>query len=131
MHNQYKNLFIILIVIINGCEQRSEYMMAIVNNTSDTINIFFTGNSATTQGTENIVALPNQETNYYNAEGWTVKEKNMECDPQINSDEVTIVTSSERNLLKNIWNKEEWYCETDENNSYWKMIFRIEEEDLE
>jgi len=121
----------ILSVLTPGCEQQSEYIMAIMNNSSDTINVYFTGNSAYVNGTESVIALPNKETVYYTDSGWTIKDKNMECDPHISYDEVSVVTSSERTFLKNIWDKEEWTCETGKNNSYWKMIFKIEESDFE
>ena len=104
--------------------------MIIDNNTQDTIEIVFIGQTSYTNGTDSILALPMNQIIYYDAEGKKIKTKNFECDPQISKDEVDITTSSNRMLIKDISDKENWECETNSKNTYWRLIFQINETDL-
>jgi len=132
MTNQIRYLFYCFCILtLSNCDKYSIYTIEIRNNTADTIRIFYKGTTEYTNGTDSIIALPKSDTIYYNAEGPTIKSKNHDCDPQISENEVTIKTSSNRTLTKNIANKENWNCETDDKNSFWKMYFTIEESDLE
>ena len=104
--------------------------MIIDNKTQDTIEIIFTGQTAYTNGTDSIYALPMNQIIYFDAEGKKIKTKNFECDPKISKDEVDISTSSNRILIKDISDKENWECETNSKNTYWRLIFKINETDL-
>jgi len=129
---QIKYLFYSFCILsLTNCDKYSIYTIEIRNNSTDTIRIYYKGTTAYTNGTDSIVALPQSDTIYYDVEGRTVTPKYFECDPQISENEVTIKTSSNRTLTKNIANKENWNCETDRKNTYWNMYFTIEESDLE
>lgn len=128
-----KSIILVTIIITLGlmsCDKYSNYQMVISNNTHDTVKVYFTGQTAYTNGTDSIIAVPLNQTVYYDAEGRKIKTENHVCDPQISIDEVIIKTSSHRTLIKDISKKENWNCETDSKNTYWKMIFTIEEMDL-
>jgi hypothetical protein len=127
-----RNILLILFIpgLLMCCDEYSDYQMIIDNNSLDTIKIVYSGTTAYTNGTDSIIALPGEKTIYYDAEGRTIKSKNFECDPQISKDEVNITTSSKRLLIKDISDKENWECETDSKNTYWKIIFQINETDL-
>jgi hypothetical protein len=129
-----RHITLILIFAVLGlvicCDEYSDYQMIIENNTQDTIEIVFSGHTAYTNGTDSIIALPEKSTIYYDAEGRKIKSKNFECDPQIAEDEVEIATSSSKTLTKEISNKENWECETNSKNTYWRLIFRINNADL-
>jgi len=112
------------------CDKYSDYQMIIDNNTLDTIEIVFSGQTAYTNDIDSILALPERSTIYFDAEGYRVKSKNFECDPQISENEVEIITSSNKTLTKEISNKENWECETNSKNTYWRLIFRINNTDL-
>jgi hypothetical protein len=104
--------------------------MIINNNTQDTILIILSGQSAYTNGTDSIISLPMNQEIYYKAEGYKIKKKNFECDPQIAFNEVLVKNSSNRILTKDIANKENWDCETDSRNTYLRIVFQINESDL-
>ena len=104
--------------------------MSIDNRSTDTIKIYFDGLTARTNGTDSVIALPNNETIYYSSDGWRIKSKNHNCDPQISPNEVTTISSSGKILTRDISDKLYWTCETDKKNTFWKMIFIIEQSDL-
>ena len=113
-----------------GCEKRSEYQNIIDNKTNDTIFIYLQGTSAYVSGADTIIALPNKQTIYYSADGWRIRSKNHYCDPQLSSSETTVVLRGGKTLKKDLTKKENWICETDKNNTFWKMIFQVYDEDL-
>lgn len=117
--------------LITACEKRSDYKNAIDNKTNDTISIFLKGTSAYVSGTDTIIAFPNRQTVYYSAEGWRIRNKNHDCDPQLATSETTIVVSGGKTIKKDLTKKENWNCETDKDNTYWIMIFKINNEDLQ
>ena len=119
-----------LIFLTSSCEKLSEYQNIIDNRTNDTISIYLKGTSAYVSGTDTIIALPKKQTTYYIADGWTIRSKNHVCDPQLFSSETTVVLSGGKMLKKDITKKENWNCETDKNNTFWKMIFKINVEDI-
>jgi hypothetical protein len=120
-----------ILALVTSCDKYSDYQMIIDNKSSDTIRFYFEGGTAYTNGTDSIIVLPVSENFYYNEIGTMIKTKNHDCDPQISDNEFSIITSSSRLLIKNISNKENWNCETNNKNTYWKMIFTINETDLE
>ena len=123
---------IIILFLCSGCDYYCDYFTGIDNQTADTVICVFSGTTAYVQTVDTVVALPHQETIYFEAISATrVFPKNWECDPKIASDEVVVTTSSGRTLMKDISDKNNWYCETYEGASYWRMIFLIEEENLE
>jgi hypothetical protein len=133
MTNQIRLLFYFLLILtLSNCGDKfSIYTIEIRNNTTDTIRIFYKGNTSYTNRTDSIIAFPNSDTTYYCVEGRTIKSKNQDCDPQNSENEVVVKTSSNRTLVKNIAAKENWSCETDEKNTFWNMYFVIKESDLE
>lgn len=123
---------IVLAVLVFGlmsCDEYSDYQMIIDNRTNDTIMILYNGNTSYTNGTDSILVKPQSKNMYYNAEGRTMK--NWNCDPQINKDEVNVKISNSKTLKKDISNKDNWNCETDKKNTYWKMTFIITMDDIE
>jgi hypothetical protein len=104
--------------------------MKISNNSTDTIAIYFSGTTAYVNGIDTVRVLPNQDTIYYDKIGTLIKTKNFECDPQILANEVSVIASSGRTFIKDMADPENWTCETDSKNTYWKMIFYIDEADL-
>jgi len=132
--NSMKNLGIIFITLSCGllsCDEYSTYSFEIENNSSDTIRIYFTGATAYTNGADSVVVNPNNNNIYYESEGRKIKSKNFNCYPQISENETAIKTSSQRVLKKSIWDEVNWICETDNDNTYYRLIFTITESDLE
>lgn len=130
MHRLKHLSFCCFILTLSNCDKYSTFTIEIRNNSEDTISIYYTGTTAYTNGVDSVISFPKSDTTYYIAEGKTVKSKNHNCDPQISENEVTIKTSSNRTLIKNISDKENWICETDKKNTFWNMYFVIEESDL-
>ena len=131
--NYDKYFLIILFILLLGlssCDEYSDYSIGIINNSSDTISIYYSGTTAYRNGVDTVVVFPNRENIYYNAEGRTIKSKNFDCDPQISENEVTIKTSSNRILSKEIWEQSNWECDTDRKNTFYNMTFTISETDL-
>ena len=127
-----RQILIVLTVFVFGlmsCDKYSDYQMIIDNRTNDTIMILYNGNTSYTNGTDSILVKPQSKNMYYNSEGWTMK--NWNCDPQINKDEVVVKISDNKTLKKDISNKDNWNCETDKKNTYWKMTFIITMDDIE
>lgn len=123
-------LLSVLIVGLTSCEKYIEYQNIIDNRSSDTISVYFQGTTAYVQQTDTVIALPYTKTVYYQAMGRTIPTRNRTCNPQISGNETTIATSSGRKLIKDITSKQNWMCETDDNSTFWKQIFLINESDL-
>lgn len=119
----------VLLLGLMGCDKYSNYQIIIDNRTNDTIMILFSGNTSYTNGIDSILVIPQSKNMYYNTEGRTMK--NWNCDPQINKDEVIVKISNNKTLKKDISNKDNWNCETDKKNTYWKMTFLITMDDIE
>lgn len=119
-----------LLLGLSGCDKYSPYTIGILNNSSDTICVYYTGQTARTNRTDSIIVLPESRNVYYNAEVITMTIKNLTCDPEIAETEVSVKTSSNRILSKLIWDKSNWTCDTDKKNSYYRMTFEISESDL-
>jgi hypothetical protein len=125
-------IWIVLSVVVLGlisCDEYSDYQMIIDNRTNDTILILYKGNTSYTNGTDSVLVKPQSENMYYNSEGRTMK--NWNCDPQVIRDEVIVKISGNKTLKKDISNMDNWNCETDTNNTYWKMTFIITMDDIE
>lgn len=122
-------LLTVFVIGLMSCDKYSDYQMIIDNRTNDTIMILFNGNTSYTNGTDTILVKPQSKNMYYNSDGRTMK--NWNCDPQINKEEVIVKISNNKTLKKDISNKDNWNCETDKKNTYWKMTFIIAIDDIE
>ena len=122
-------LLTVFVIGLMSCDKYSDYQMIIDNRTNDTIMILFNGNNSYTNGTDTILVKPQSKNMYYNSDGRTMK--NWNCDPQINKEEVIVKISNNKTLKKDISNKDNWNCETDKKNTYWKMTFIIAIDDIE
>ena len=123
-----RTIFIIaMIIALASCDEYIQYQSSIDNQTNDTIYIYFKGKTAYIQGANTFTYLPSTHTIYSDLEG--IKSKNIECDPRIDSKEVEISTNSGRMLTKDIWNANNWTCNT--TNQKHIMTFVITENDLE
>lgn len=128
-----KTFLVFLSVLIAGltsCEKYIEYQSIIDNRSSDTISVHFQGTTAYIQQTDTVIVPPYTKTVYYKFTGRTIPARNRICNPQISGNETTITTSSGRRLIKDIANKNNWICETNDDNSFWNQIFSINENDL-
>ena len=123
-----KIIFIIAIMtMFASCDEYLQYQANIDNQTNDTIKFFFKGRTAYLQGATEVMCLPHTNTIYMDYDAR--KGKNIPCDPRIDTDEVEIIISSERQLTKDIWNANNWVCNTTKKKH--TMTFVITEDDLQ
>lgn len=124
-----KIIFIFIIAIMCGCgDVYTSYDLTIVNKTTDTIKFYFTGTTAYTQGKDSVIVYPLSENNYFHLEGHPTKNA---CDYNgIYPNDVRVVVSNGKSLVKEISNIDNWECEGNRKIG-WKMTFVINDSDLE
>lgn len=122
------SLVIFMCLCLSCGDEYTTYTSSIDNQTSDTIYISFSGNTAYAQSRNSITCLPYVNNIYYKANGRILKK--IDCDPQISSDEVNIETSSGRSLKKDISDEDNWVCDGN-NKDGWVMTFIVSESDIE
>lgn len=123
-----KTIFIFIIAFICSCgDVNIMYDLTIVNKTSDTIILYFTGTTAYTQGRDSVIVYPLSENNYFHSEGRPVEDA---CGyTGIYPSDVKVVTASGKSLTKEISNVNNWQCDGNSKIG-WKMTFVINESDL-
>lgn len=124
-----KIFFIVIIVLTCGCGDINVfYDLTIINKTTDTIKFYFEGTTAYTQGKDSVIVYPLSENNYFHSEGRPVKNG---CEYSgIYPNDVKVVLSSGKSLVKEISNINNWECKGNSKTG-WKMTFVINENDLE
>lgn len=127
-----KSILVVLVLLLglSGCDDYSTYTRVINNNTSDTIRVYYSGETARANRVDSVIVLPESSKIYYNREVITMTLKNYDCNPEIAENEVKVKTSGNRILNKLIWDQTNWSCDTDKKNTYYKMTFKISENDL-
>ena len=123
--------FTLMVGCINGCDIYVDAQFSILNNTSDTIKLHFSELSYF--GLQDSIVICNPHTEDIFEKYKTDYIKNAPCHPFIEEKtdlSITVTTSSGKTLKKDIHKNHNWYCA--ENSSHlWKVVFEINEEDLE
>jgi len=135
-----KMKLVFIILLLSGCNGGCEFpshsyrqaQIAILNNTKDTIKFYFSDISYFLYLEDSIVVCKPYSENIL--EDYIVSyAKDIVCHPFIERHTdliITVTTSSGRTLIKDIKKNSNWYC-AENSRSLWKVVFEINEEDLE
>jgi len=126
--------FVFCFILINfvGCHMRYDHQKSIQNNTCDTIIFYFSDISYFANMKDNIVICYPYSENIFE---YVVIDyaKDNPCHPYMeNRTEliITVTTNSGRALKKDIKKNSNWRC-AENSRALWKVVFEINEEDLE
>lgn len=132
-----KLMFFILFLTICGCEfamdMEQNWQYAISNNTNDTIIFCFSEKFNVFMKDTIVICNPYSESIFMDELLDYIK--NHSCYPIPNLENkmeltVAVTTSSGRKLKKDIKKNSNWYC-AENSRTLWKVVFEINEEDLE
>jgi len=135
-----KFLLIILCLFLTGCVECCNFIgdsrinqFAILNNTEDTISFYFSKKFHSYMN-DTVICYPYTETFIMNENLGFSTPSSSPCHPFIEGkyekDEIEIITSSGRKLIKDITKNHNWRC-AENSCDLWKVVFEINEEDLE
>ena len=114
--------------LLLACNPESVYYFTLINHSTDTLRFYF-NDTIETRFKDYYKLYPGDTTNIYELMDLG-KSKTWSCDPMI-ADSVVEVTMDPPGLfLKKMSDVNNWKCETDKKNTFWRLTFEVTSSDL-
>lgn len=115
--------------LLLACNPESMYYYTLVNHSTDTLRFYFSDSSEIRFGDYQKL-LPGDTVTIYELMDLG-HSKNYSCDPMIPDSTVTIELEPVGTLLKSFTDPNNWKCETDKKNTFWRLTYEIHDFDIQ
>ena len=117
-----------LFSLLAACNPESMYFLTIQNNSSETFYFIFSDSSEYRFG----FARDVEEYDTVNIQELMDlgQAKTFDCDPVIPDSTYTFTTKNGGHFSKKLSDPNNWICETDKKNTFWRLTFVINQSDL-